>query len=113
MRRVVTAVLAVTLLGALPVWSHHAAEGTVDAEIYEMIDAMVADTPHATWEPPVEIGVGVFEMELTTRTSKQFESLIEAGLLTNLAMLDGEVVITMTFNQRGGVNLKILQVKDV
>ena len=112
MRRAVAAVLSVLVLCAVPLWSHHAAEGTVDAEIYEMIDAMVADTQHATWEPPVEIGIGVFEMELTTRTPKQFETLFEAGLLTQLAMLDGEVVITMTFNRRGGVNLKILQVKD-
>ena len=44
--RTLTAVAFFALV-ACPVIAHHAAEGIVDEEIYAMIDAMVADTPHA------------------------------------------------------------------
>lgn len=84
----------------------------MDEEIYEMIDDLIEDTQHASWEPPVEVGAGVYEMSISTRMSRQFESLIDDGLLDYLAMLDGDLLITMTFNRRGGVELLITQVKD-
>ena len=111
MKRLAT-VTAALLLCAVPLFSHHAAEGTIDQEIYEMIDALVADTPHALWTPPEEMGEGVWEMSLSTRTARQFESMIDDGLLDYLAMLDGEVLITMTFNRRGGIEMTIVQVKE-
>jgi hypothetical protein len=111
-RRAIVCIGAIIALLSVPLFAHHAAEGTVDEEIYEMISVLIEDTQHASWEPPVEIGDGVYEMSISTRMSRQFESMIDDGLLDYLAMLDGDVLITMTFNRRGGVELLVTQVKD-
>ena len=112
MKRLVASAAVALVLCALPLSAHHAAEGTVDEEIYQMISDLLEGTPHSTWTPPEDMGGGVWEMSLTTRTARQFETLIDDGLLTYIAMLDGEVLIEMTFNRRGGIEMTIVQVKE-
>ena len=102
---------AIALVLCAPALSHHAAEGFTDEEVYEMIEALIADTPHASWTPPVDMGGGLTSMTISTPTVRPFESMIDDGLLTYLAMLDGEVVVTMTFNRRGGVDLLVDQLE--
>ena len=110
MKRLTTAAALVFVICALPLFSHHAAQDIIDAEVWEMIDTMIAETPHADWTPPEDMGGGVIQTALSTRTIRPFESMIDDGLLTYLAMLDGDVLISMTFNRRGGVELVVSQV---
>lgn len=88
--------------------AHHAAQGIVDDEIYEMIDTMVADTPHG--EMTLEdLGSGMTAITVETRTPVEMENLIEDGLLTYAAMLDGDVTIEIVFADNRSVSLVILQ----
>ena len=139
MKRLVCWAGIALVLCALPALSHHAAAGMTDEEVYEMIDALVADTPHASWTPywitpsdgsmPVStgptlsrrmsidsssdrLGGGVTSMTISTKTARPLESMVDAGLLTFLGMLDGDVVVTMTFTRRGGAVLLIEQLED-
>ena len=47
MKRTTTFIAAATFfLGSVTVWAHHAAEGIIADDIYEMIDDNLAGTPH-------------------------------------------------------------------
>ena len=75
------------------------AEGIVDEEIYEMIDELVADTPHAdlTLE---DLGGGMTEITITAPSVRALEVMIDDGLLNYSSMLDGEVSATIEFSGR-------------
>jgi hypothetical protein len=107
MKKAILAGIAMLALTAMPVFAHHAAEGIVDEEIYEMIDTMVADTPHADLIFD-DMGGGLVEISITTRTTQEMENLIEDGLLTYLGMLDGDVSLTIDFNVRS-VEMTVVQ----
>jgi hypothetical protein len=47
MKSVLHVVVFTSLLASFSAFAHHPAEDIVDEEIYLMIDANVADTPHA------------------------------------------------------------------
>ena len=85
--------------------AHHMAEGMVDEEVYEMIDALIINTPHAYMielpaldpgmEPPDD-GRGI------SADSVQFlENMIDDGLLDYVGMLDGDVFVVIDFNVEG------------
>ena len=99
------------LLMAAPSFSHHMAEGTVDEEIYTMIDAMVADTPHAdlVFSNVPETGVSV--LTITTETSKFMEDLIEDGIMSYMPMLDGNVTVVIEYN--GGNGAAVMTVTQI
>ena len=96
------------LLSVGPVFAHHAAEGIVDAEIYAMIDTMVADTPHADMTLD-DIAVGMTEMTITTPTVKSLEVMIDDGILTYIWMLDGEVTVNLEYSRDTGVTMTVTQ----
>ncbi|MCO6412763.1 MAG: hypothetical protein J5I92_08470 [Thiogranum sp.] len=104
--------LQVTVLGsALTTFSalaHHPAADIVDEEIYAMIDSMVADTPHADLVF-ADMGGGMTEITLTTRTLTELENMIDDGLLDYASMLDGDVGIDIAFESNGSVTLSIQQ----
>lgn len=93
-----SAILVVLALAALPLMGHHAAEGIIDEDIYEMIDAMVEDTPHADWDGPMDMGGGVTEMTIETSTVVGVERLVDDGLLSYASMLDGDVSVAIDFS---------------
>jgi hypothetical protein len=96
------------LLGSGLAFAHHAAESIVDEEVYAMIDEMVADTPHA--EMTLEdLGSGMTEMTIETRTPVTMENLLEDGLLTYLSMLDGDVLVEISFGDGSSVLMTITQ----
>ncbi|PLX99624.1 MAG: hypothetical protein C0623_09000 [Desulfuromonas sp.] len=107
MKKMYVTLVGILLCVAMPVFAHHAAEGIVDEEIYEMIDTMVADTPHADLVFD-DMGGGMTELTVTTRTPREMENLLEDGLLTYAAMLDGDVSITIEFDVRS-VEMTIIQ----
>ena len=102
------AAFALCALAAYPVIAHHAAEGIVDEEIYAMIDAMVADTPHADLDFS-DMGGGTMQIDITTPIP-DLEDLVAAGLLRYAALLDGDVTLTVEFTDRRNLSVTILQV---
>lgn len=101
-------IVALVLAGAAVAVAHHAADGIVDEEIYAMIDALVADTPHADMTLD-DLGGGMTEIDITTMTVQSVENLVDDGLLTYAAMLDGEVTVEISFVDQRSVSLTILQ----
>ena len=95
-------------LAAVPAFAHHPAADIVDEEIYVMIDSMVADTPHADLVF-TDMGGGISEITLTTRTLTSIENMIDDGLLDYASMLDGDVDVGIDFNENGSVTMTITQ----
>ena len=112
MKKLLTAALVSTAMAAFPAFGHHAAEGMVDDEVYEMIDTLLMDTPHAEMTID-DIVVGMTDVTTTTITTNSvtsMENMIDDGLLDYAAMLDGEVEVVITFDSTGsGVTLSIIQ----
>ena len=112
MKKLLTAALVSTAMAAFPVLGHHAAEGMVDEEVYEMIDTLLTDTPHAEMTID-DIAVGMTDVTTTTITTNSvtsMENMIDDGLLDYAAMLDGDVEVVITFDSTGsGVTLSIIQ----
>jgi len=96
------------LLATVSAFAHHAAEGIVDEEIYAMIDGMVVDTPHAELDFD-DSQPGMVETTITTRTTRSLESMMSDGLLTNISLLDGDVAVSIEFDDRGGATLTVIQ----
>jgi len=93
---------------SLPVLAHHAAEGIVDEEIYAMIDALVADTPHA--EMTLEdLGGGMSATTVTTSTVGSLQNMIGSGVLIYSSMLSGDVDVEILFSDDGSASLTIYQ----
>jgi hypothetical protein len=103
----ILAILAIVALGAYPVIAHHPAADIVDEEIYEMIDAMVADTPHADMVFD-DMGGGMTEIEIAGRVT-DLEMIIEDGLLSYVALLDGDVSLTIDFTSNRAASMTIIQ----
>lgn len=91
MKKIVIAFIICITLGVGGALAHHPAEDMVDVEIYDNIEEMVADTPHASMD---------FEDEATLITAdsvSEAENLIDDGLLANLSLLSEDVTVTITF----------------
>ena len=98
-------------LGSTGVYAHHPAADIVDEEIYEMIDLMVEDTPHATLTFE-EMGGGMTETSITTDTLGDFETLVQQeDLLEYVEQLDGVVDVSLSFNDDRSVTMTVNQVK--
>lgn len=91
------ALLAVCSFFAFPVIAHHPAQSIVDADIWEHIDEMVADTPHATLDFDDDMGNDIDMAEISTDRIRDLEDLIANDLLDFVALLDGEVSLTIDF----------------
>lgn len=105
-------ILAVSALFAYPVIAHHAAEDMVDEEIYAMIDALVADTPHATIDFD-DIGSGMIQLGISTNRVTSVEDMVAEGLLEYVSYLDGEVSLTIDFIDHNQIELTITQVPPI
>ena len=106
--RIATLLLA---LGAVPAFAHHPAADIVDEDIYAMIDAMVADTPHAdmTFE---EMGGGMTETTILFDSTDAIEDMIQRDdLLEYVELLDGVVNVSLSFNPDRTVTLTVTQVR--
>ncbi len=101
------AVSLVLAVGGVAV-AHHAAAGIVDEDIYAMIDAMVADTPHGEMTLD-DLGGGMTELTIEQVTLVSVERMIEDDLLTYISMLDGEVTVQIIFDDPRDVQMVILQ----
>lgn len=92
-------------------FAHHPAEDIVDPDIYEHIDSMVADTPHAdlTFD---EMGGGVTETTITYDSVADLETMVATdNLLEYVERLDGVVDVSLQFNPDRTVTLTVTQTK--
>ena len=89
-------------------YAHHPAADILDADIYEQIETMVADTPHATMT--FEETRGMMQTSVTADSLDEFETLIDDEyLLEYVERLDGTVQVSMNFNDDSSVSLTINQ----
>lgn len=104
MKRRIAIAAIVSLLGlvATVTLAHHAAQGLAPDEVWAMIDALVADTPHATMTID-DLGGGMVAVTITTQTIRSLESMMDDGLLTYIAMLD-DVELRIVFDEMGGAS---------
>lgn len=102
------AIVCLVVVAAGVAVAHHMAAGIVDEDVYAMIDALVADTPHATIDFPV-VPPGMTEIDITAVTVVSLERMVADGLLGYAAMLDGTVTVTMEFDGGRDVDVIILQ----
>ena len=102
--------LAVFALVAFPVIAHHPAADIVDEEIYAMIDEMVSDTPHAEMVFD-DMGGGMTQVDISAQV-RELESMIDDGLLSYTALLDGDVTLSIDFISGKMVSVTIIQVED-
>ncbi len=109
MKRIVLLITLAAAICAVPVIAHHAAEGIVDEEIYAMIDALVADTPHATMDFSTIGDMTTMTIDVTNYA--RFEDLVEAGLVMNVSQLDGQVTMTLEFDDSREITITIQQQK--
>ena len=107
MNKTLIALTVILALGTVPAFGHHAAEGIVDDEVYEMIDSLVADTPHA--DMTFENMGGAVQMTITTHNVRIMENLVDEGLLTYFSMLDGDVQIAISFDEDDRVTMTVTQ----
>ena len=99
------------LLASGNLYAHHPAADIVDEEIYEMIDLMVEDTPHATLTFD-EMGGGMTETSIITDTLSDFERLVaQEDLLEYVELLDGTVDVSLSFNDDRSVTMTVSQVR--
>lgn len=98
-------VLALSLASA-PVFAHHMAADVVDEEIYAMIDALVADTPHATLDITL-VGTGQSTVTVDTVTVDAMSDFLDDGGLGLIEELSGETYITLNINIDNSATLTV------
>lgn len=108
MKKFIAAIAVSIALASTAAFSHHAAEGMVDADVYEMIDTLIADTPHADMTVD-DLGTGMTTVTIDTQTITQTENMIDDGLLDYASMLDGTTSVTISFNPDGTTTTTISQ----
>lgn len=107
MKKLLSITAILFALFSTTVFAHHPAEDIVDEDIYAMIDSMVADTPHAdlTFEQMDD----VMETTLTSESIVTLDNMLESGLMTYVDMLEGDVSVTIDFNDDRSVSMTISQ----
>jgi len=108
LRKLVQAVILSAALSSASVWAHHPAADIIDAEIYAMIDSLVADTPHADMVF-TDMGSGTLDVAVTASSLRTLENMIDDGLLDYALTLDGSVSVGIVSNSDGSVTMTISQ----
>ena len=111
MKRFFQFIAVAMVLGLMTAHAHHPTEDLLDGEIYERIDEMVSDTPHAdmTFDDMGDGEDGATEIVIETRSVRELEILVDDGLFNDAAMLDGEVIMEIIIDENGGVETTINQ----
>lgn len=108
MRKLLNITAILLFMVSTSVFAHHPAADIVDEDVYEMIDSMVADTPHA--DLAFDDMGDVTETTITSSSIVTLDSLLEDGLVSYVGMLDGDVSVSIDFNADGSVSTTITQV---
>lgn len=107
MKKLIAAMAASLFITSMPLLAHHAAEGIIDDDVYDMIDSLLADTPHADMTTS-DLG-STTTITIDTQTVTQLENMIDDGLLDYASLLDGEISLNISFNPDGTTTTTITQ----
>ena len=111
MHKYLQSIILAMLVGSTSAYAHHPAADIVDEEIYEQIDLLLSETPHATLTFD-EMGGGMIEMTITADSLREFENMItNDDLLEYIELLDGVVNVSLNFNDDGSVSMTVNQVR--
>ena len=108
MKKLLQAASLCLALTSASVWAHHPAADIVDADVYAMIDSLVADTPHADMVFE-DMGTGTTDITVTASSLRTLETMIDDGLLDYAMTLDGSVSVSISANGDGSVSMTISQ----
>jgi hypothetical protein len=108
MNKLTSSLLLTAALSASPVYAHHMAADIVDEDIYAMIDALVADTPHAELDLE-ELGSGMRVLTITTPSVDAMADLLDDGGLGYIEELDGDTFINIELDDAGAATLTVQQ----
>lgn len=106
MKKLVPMLFLLSALVSAPAFSHHMAADIVDADIYAMIDALVADTPHATLNLE-DVGTGVKVVTVTTSNVDEMSDFLDDGGLGYIEELSGTTYIDITINSDYSATLTV------
>jgi len=93
-------------LGSAPTFAHHMAADILDEDIYAMIDALVADTPHATLDLQ-SVGAGMSVVTVTTGSIDAMGDFLDDGGLGYIEELSGTVYTDITIGDDGSAALTV------
>ena len=99
-------IVAAVALCAYPVIAHHPAASIVDEEIYEQINEMVSTTPHGDMD--FDSTGGMTTIDITGRVT-DLELIVEQDFLSYVALLDGDVTLTIEFTGNRTADIHIIQ----
>ncbi|MFZ5621809.1 MAG: hypothetical protein ACOY5W_12375 [Pseudomonadota bacterium] len=108
MKKLTLPLFLTAALGAAPVLAHHMAADIVDEDIYAMIDALVADTPHADLNLE-ELGSGMRVLTVTTPSVDAMADFLDDGGLGYIEELDGETYIDIDIDEDNSATLTVQQ----
>jgi hypothetical protein len=97
--------LALSMASA-PAFAHHMAADIVDEDIYAMIDALVADTPHASLDLD-NVGAGMTVVTVTTSSVDEMSDFLDDGALGYIEELSGTAYTDITINDDGSAVLTV------
>ena len=107
MRKLINITAILLFMVSTSVFAHHPAADMVDEDVYEMIDSMVADTPHA--DMTFDEMDDVTETTITSRSVVTLDNLLDDDLMSYVGMLDGDVSVSIDFNDDGSATTTITQ----
>lgn len=106
MKKHLHALLLALSVAAAPAFAHHMAADIVDEDIYAMIDALVADTPHATLDLD-SVGEGMTVVTVTTDSVDAMSDFLDDGGLGYIEELSGTAYTSITTNDDGSAVLTV------
>ncbi|MGD8589648.1 MAG: hypothetical protein PVG22_12545 [Chromatiales bacterium] len=107
MKKFLTTTLLSLAFGCSLVFAHHAAEGIVDDEIYEQIDALLEDTPHADMTLE-DLASGSTTMVIEIDDQATYDQLMDDGLDTLINDLVGDTTVIITDTSDGGYLITVV-----
>jgi hypothetical protein len=107
MKRLLTTTLVSFAFICSSVLAHHAADGIVDDEIYEQIDALLDDTPHADMSI-TDLASGSTTMVIEIDDQATYDQLMDDGLDLLINDLDGDTTVIITDASDGGYIITVI-----
>ena len=107
MRKLLNITAILLFMVSTSVFAHHPAVAMVDEDVYEMIDGMVVDTPHA--DMTFDEMDDVTETTITSSSIVTLDNLLDDDLVSYVGMLDGDVSVSIDFNDDGSATTTITQ----
>jgi hypothetical protein len=107
MKQFLTTTLVSIAFSCSLVFAHHAADDVVDDEIYEQIDDLLVETPHADMTLE-DLSSGSTTLIIEIDDAETYDQLIDDGLLQLINDLDGDTTVIINDTSDGGYIMTVL-----